>query len=555
MPQDRPQFLERNLAALARSQPQMYRRLCLPVEGGHFGCEQAERWVYRWRGAPFEASVAQDVALKLVGRAAPEGTGLLFGVGVGELVNAALTQQPERQWIAWDRDPWILRTALSVNDWSAALASGHLKLALNADLLDWIEGDYALVEHPFLAEVYSAERLLLRQGLSDRRALVCTGELFVDSLIDALRAEGYSVFPFEARRQADEEQRLVVERFSPGLVASINFIPGLPEFCESQQLDYLCWEIDPALDKPRVTGSTQHTRIFTYREANVAEFTGAGFEHVEYLALAADPERRKPLELTSEDRTRYGAQVSFVGASLVDNARKLQERFLELYDTWRPGARSAASLLLADLAEVQREDFSNYLVPDELDDIARGWRAACLSKGFEDPADIAGEICASEKRLNYIAGLADLGIEVWGDDGWRLTEPHGVRYRGPAKHAAELPRIYNATQVNIDIGRLYQGDIVTMRIFDICACGGFVLAEHSDALAELFDVGVEIESYRTLEELRAKLRYYLEHPDQARSIAERGRAAVLARHRIDARVRHMLSSLPAHVQGRAPVSR
>ena len=81
-----------------------------------------------------------------------------------------------------------------------------------------------------------------------------------------------------------------------------------------------------------------------------------------------------------------------------------------------------------------------------------------------------------------------------------------------------------------DIGRIYQSDIVTLRVFDTLACGGFLLAEYSDALAELFELNVEIVSYRSLEDLQEKVQYYLSHPDEARSIAEKGRAAVIKRH-------------------------
>ena len=72
------------------------------------------------------------------------------------------------------------------------------------------------------------------------------------------------------------------------------------------------------------------------------------------------------------------------------------------------------------------------------------------------------------------------------------------------------------------------------------ACGGFLIAEHSDELEDLFDVGREIESYRTLDELLDKVEHFLEHEDEARAIGARGLEAVRARHTVRHRVRELL---------------
>ena len=114
-----------------------------------------------------------------------------------------------------------------------------------------------------------------------------------------------------------------------------------------------------------------------------------------------------------------------------------------------------------------------------------------------------------------------------------------MTYRGPAGHYADLNTIYCASRINPikDIGQL---DIVTMRNFDILACGGFVLAERSTDLEKLFDIGKEIACYATQAELAQEVAHYLAHPEEARAIADAGRRAVLERHTISQRVGHML---------------
>ena len=70
-----------------------------------------------------------------------------------------------------------------------------------------------------------------------------------------------------------------------------------------------------------------------------------------------------------------------------------------------------------------------------------------------------------------------------------MIQQYGVKYMGSAGHTYEISKIYYASRINIDISRLYQMDIIPMRIFDIITCGGFVLAEYSREFDEIFKIG------------------------------------------------------------------
>jgi hypothetical protein len=540
------ELLATNLAALQKTQPVLHERVHWPVAGEHLFQDEAGAWTYRFRDGEFPLALGAEVVEEaLAGLDAEfEGEVFVFGLGLGEVLSGALRRAPRARFVAWDRDPWVLRQVLCSNDWSEALYSGRLRLGLGVDLVAHLEVRAAspVLWHPLLTGVYHNERILLDEGLCDRRAFVGAGGLFVDSLADSLRAEGFSVYTFDAERLSTEELTFAVEIFRPELLACINHLNGLAEFCAELALDYHCWEIDPATDEPRaLTRPATNAKLFTYRSANVEVYRRAGFAHVEHLPLAADPARRQPVDLTPDERTRYGAPISFVGTSMMHNVSGYQEAFLDQAEAWEPGSRDLARGVLLKVVRNQREDLSRYRVPELLERRLPGLREHYLSRGQPDPALLIAEVCAAEKRLNYIAELAEYGVDAWGDDGWRQLEEHGVRYRGPALHDHDLPRIYSASTINLDVGRLYQSDIVTMRVFDVLACGGFVLTEHSEALAELFEVGVELESYRTLEELREKVEWFLKRPAEVQSVARRGRAAVLERHRISQRVATMLA--------------
>lgn len=156
---------------------------------------------------------------------------------------------------------------------------------------------------------------------------------------------------------------------------------------------------------------------------------------------------------------------------------------------------------------------------------------------------LLGEIAGAFWRLEVLAALAPQGAQVWGDTGWKAIERNGVRYRGFAGHTRDLGAIYSAADINLDIGRVYQSDIVTMRVFDVLACGGFLLAAWSEGLAELFELGVELDTWRTIPELMDKVGFYLERPDVRARMADRGRARVLRDHTVRGRIRTMLTGV------------
>jgi spore maturation protein CgeB len=301
------------------------------------------------------------------------------------------------------------------------------------------------------------------------------------------------------------------------------------------------WEIDPSTHDPTDPGhplrSTAHVFAFTFRGPYIDELRAMGFENVEQLPLAADPRLRKPVQLSPESAERYAAPVSFVGMSMVESVPAWEEAFLRLFCVHRgTEAREQGCRLLADALAKQRLDLSRNLFPELFADTCRGWPERDRQRLIR----YASEIASAERRIITVSRLGRFGIQVWGDEGWRATAGAKVTYRGPAGHYADLNAIYCGSRINLDIGRLHQLDIVTMRNFDILACGGFVLAERSADLEKLFAIDKEIVCYSTQAELEQKVAHYLAHPDEARAIATAGRRAVLERHTISQRVGHML---------------
>jgi len=540
-------FLAENLAALAKRNQRLAERLHWPVASAHIQFEDDGQAVYCVQSNRDPFVMSPQLLAEGSSALSEEKALFLFGISLGEAAAHFLASTTIPRITVWDRDPWLIRLALSRNDFSVALSTGRLQILLGTDLIERLPVIMStpLMGVPFFESKYRNERRLVQEGVGDKRALVCAGTLFVDDLADAFCGAGYSVYTWDLTGLSAEELMLAADTFKPTVVAAINYTIGLVEACEALKCPLVCWEIDPATDRvqaPQASSASMYA--FTFRKRNVAEFRRAGFVNVDHLPLATNTQHRTRAPLSDEDRERYGAPVSFVGSSMRREAEVLQTQFWALYGEFVGGSvedLAAGKLRLERVLKEQGQDVSTYALPEAFGEEFSAFVEWCRAEGMaEAPVRLIAERLASEKRLSYLAALGEFAVHAWGDSGLRQIEAHGGIYRGFAGHRQALPKIYASSSINVDINRIYQPDIVTMRVFDVLACGGFVLAEYSDDLAELFDIGTEIEAFRTLDELKQKVAFFLANADTAKEIAEQGYRRVQRDHTIAKRVETML---------------
>jgi spore maturation protein CgeB len=472
----------------------------------------------------------------------------VFGIGLGEQIDFLIEQFPGRKIRVWDRDPWLVRLFLMQKDYSEAISSRNLILLMGTDLLSYSPriDEFTVIYHPLLKEIYHNEAELILSGVSDKRILINDGGLFVDDVVRFLKDFGYTPFYLNLSKISMEEIEYAIIQFMPSIIFSINYQNGLSELSQKFSMKLLCWEIDPSIDVPvSILEKNEKAHIFTYRKQSIDDFIASGFQNVYYLPLASNVKKRHP-EVLSEEENRYICPVSFVGSSMAGQAEEYMKSLENYYKAFCRHHRISCDESMnpfKKILKIQARDYSTYRIP-ELSQTYLGDFLRYLKENTDqpvDPVNLLAEKAASEKRLTYLSQLGRYSLKVWGDEGWKRLESEGLRYMGYAGHKYEINKIYSASTINIDINRLYQADMVNMRVFDIMACGGFVIAEHSEDLKELFEIDDEVVTFRTFGELLEKVDYYLSNTDKAREISYRGMTAVRERHTIQNRVKHMLS--------------
>ena len=537
-----PLRLDKNLAALGEHSARLAERIAwttldatvdLGMENTSVRLHQAEH-----------ALVIGQAELTRAVSAMPEADEVfVFGIGLGEQLAHFLLMRPETRVTAWERDPALLRQALSERDFTRFLSGGRLSIALGADIVTLPEHIRELprLEHPLVASRYGLEARLLAEGLEGRRIALGMGGVIVDQVGEVLNELGCCVLPLELARWTPDEHRHARETYDPEAVILIDHDEAVEQVCEECGVELLVWEVNPIPARPE---PSERVHIFTVDRSSVEDHADAGRGGVQYLPVGSRVTLRRKLDLTTEELEAYGAPVCFAGSSLETLAQAYRRRLLALYGSWHADGMNGLGQGEEQLEHVlaaQRADYSRDLVPALMAEHFGEFMAAARRIFVrDDPEILVGEIVASERRIEWVRSLGKHGIHVWGDPYWKTLEPDGVVYKGRAHNTEELTRVYNGGQIHVDIGRLYLQDIVTLRAFDTLACGGFLITERTESIEELFEIGVELEGYGDYAELEEKVSYYRANPEAAQAIAERGARAVHDRHSLRDRMQQIL---------------
>jgi len=160
-------------------------------------------------------------------------------------------------------------------------------------------------------------------------------------------------------------------------------------------------------------------------------------------------------------------------------------------------------------------------------------------------------------RRVFFQGLMDFNFKIWGTE-WDCLSPLAayVQKDGERLSPEEYVKIFNAAKINLNLhsssyheGVDPSGDFVNPRTFELAACGAFQLVDYRAELGNLFKVSesvkhvndAEIISYRDLRDLREKIKYYLEHPEEREKVSENARVKALKFHTFENRMEEMLA--------------
>jgi spore maturation protein CgeB len=305
----------------------------------------------------------------------------------------------------------------------------------------------------------------------------------------------------------------------------------VPQLLTKMRLPHASWLTDNPFYCEWITKKSisPYCCLFVWDEAYVDKLREYGFQHVFHLPLATNPRIFKPLSLDNEDLNRYMCNISFCGTSFYPDYRKciLHER--------DPSKKSILEEILKRQCQYPTREIDKVI--EEVQD-----RLGCKISFKEDKMQVRKTLefaSATLYRKEILEELWDLGVKVYGDSGWKYLIPKVNSIRWLDYHH-ELPKLYNAAKINLNMTLFQLKTTMTVRPFDIAACGAFTITDYRDGLKDLFNLDEEVVYYRNKRDLREKIEYFLKHPKERKIIAWKARRRVLEEHTYERRMSRLI---------------
>ena len=329
-------------------------------------------------------------------------------------------------------------------------------------------------------------------------------------------------------------------------VFSINFFPAISYTCERLKVPYVCWSVDsPVPELFSNALKNRYNRIFLFDRAQYEFFSPVNPDCIYHLPLASNVKRWEQIVLgmTDTDFITYGADLSFVGSLYTEKCK---------YDrlSLSPHTRG----FVDGLMEAQLKVFGCNFIPESLtEEVIR--EIADADPDFYKSEDaytdmsrylvahqyIGMKLAAVERArtLRFLSEQFPLALYTRSD----ASKLPKADCRGGVSTLTEMPKVFHASRINLNITMRPIESGLSLRVWDVLGCGGFLMTNYQAELPEYFEIGKDQEAYESLSELSEKIRYYLSHEEDRLEIAIRGYEKAAKYHSYETRLAQMIKIL------------
>lgn len=331
-------------------------------------------------------------------------------------------------------------------------------------------------------------------------------------------------------------------------VLSVNFSPIVSAVCEELGIRYVSWIYDSPIhirDLEPMKNSCND--IYIFDRGLVEEYRKMGIA-AKHMPLAADPEvfagsvpaasavkgagtGRRILPVPA-----YQAQISLLG-----NLYQTEYQFMTSpLDPHEKG-------YLEGIISAQSKVYGGYLLPEliteELLERMNEQYARVAKDGFQMGRReleflLASEVTGRERYLiaSLLSNHFDFALYSPSKDE-RLKK---VRKYDYVDYYTVMPQVFASSKINLNITLRTIRTGIPLRVVDVLGCAGFLISNYQEELADYFVIGQELEMYENIEDLYAKVKFYLDNEDIRSKIAQNGLEKIERDFTFKARLEKML---------------
>ncbi len=326
--------------------------------------------------------------------------------------------------------------------------------------------------------------------------------------------------------------------------------------CEREQIRYVSWVYDAPIHIRNIEPlKNPCNEIFFFDRVQAEDYKKQGI-HAHHMPLAADTGTFSPCRgavasgagtdilaagmlSSGADACPSGADISLVG--------KLYHTDYAYYCTpLSPHLRG----YLDGIIGAQMKVYGGYFLDSMLDDALLRQINEYYSKASGGTASISREeleymmACEITGRERYLA-LALLSkhhdVALYSTD--RDERLGSVRYMGYADYYGQMPEVFRASRINLNISLKIIQSGIPLRVFDVLGCGGFLLTNFQAEMPEYFTIGEDFAVYESIEDLYAKADFYLRHESERERVARHGFETVLKNYTFRQQVEKILRAV------------
>lgn len=319
-------------------------------------------------------------------------------------------------------------------------------------------------------------------------------------------------------------------------VISVNFSPLISGLCEQFGILYISWVYDsPVHIRNLAPMKNSCNRIYFFDRGQAEEYQKTGIAAL-HMPLAVDTEVFGKTIAKAKGR-KHDTDISLVG--------KLYKTEYAYFTTPLSGYLRG---YLEGIVNSQMKILGGYLIPELImDDLLEEMNAVyrkAANDGFQMESRelefmLACETTGRERYLALSLLSGHYAVDLYSTE--RDERLQKVNYKGYADYYKDMPLIFHQSSINLNISLKTIRTGIPLRVLDIMGCGGFVLSNYQQELAEYFVPGEECAVYQNLEDLYMQADYYLKHEDERKKIAAAGFEKVKREFTFEDRIRRMLS--------------
>lgn len=326
-------------------------------------------------------------------------------------------------------------------------------------------------------------------------------------------------------------------------IFSINFFPSVSDVCNIWGIPYLCLIVDsPVLELFSTSLANPCNKVFLFDRQLFNDFHHINPDGIFHIPLATNVRDNYATATmaSAADRARFSSDISFIGSLYSEKCLYNQITLPEKMRGYVDGLIEAQLL-------VYGYNFIEECVTPELIEAFCKVRPELInfpdSMKVDTKAVIAQHIIsvkvAEQERLRYLKVLSEhFNVDLYtGSDTSSMPLIHN---RGFAKTNTEMPIIFHQSKINLNLTAKSIRSGLSLRIFDVLGCEGFLITNYQAELPEHFNIGEDLEAYTSLDDLMGKCEYYLSHDKERREIAHNGFEKVKKYHTYDIRLTQML---------------